>query len=788
MISTYLKVAVRSFAANKLYSFINVFALSVAMTCGIVAYVNFDFARSYDRFHEHYDDLYVFRSVTAVDRGQNHLGITPLPLGPTLKKDFPSINKMSRIVFAWNPLQVGDKVLNEATYYVDADFLDMFTFPIVAGEKNVLGDKSKIVLTRKTANRYFGEENPIGKVMTLQSGGKQSGEFLVGAVIEDIPSNSSLQFDVLLPYISLPDVNRADVDWNEWSHETIVQIDDPAVVQKVKEKLDEYVERQNAVNPELPISLIYMEGMPEVASNSRSLSNDILKEGMHPAAVLGPTVTSILLLLTACINFMNTSLAFYAGRLKEVGIRKVLGSVRSQLVVQFIGENLILCAFSLIVAVGLAEIFVPAYGNLWPEWDLTLSYADNWGLFAFLAILLVMMSVLSGAYPSLYVSRFSPVTILTGRQRLGGKNWLIQSILTFQFALSALTVLAGIVFTDNADFLQKLDLGFESRQTIAVPMQGTNSFEALRNAALQNPAVLRVEGTRHLIGYSQSTLTARSGDLERRVATFKCGIDYLSVINLKLVQGREFDRRLTTDLDDAVIVTRKFAKEFQWDQPIGQRVMLDSVQRTVIGVVDDFYNRGVWRPLQPGAFLLADSKEFRYLVVRAEFANLSEVNTFLADAWHRIAPNLPYEGFYGSELVANAVTVSSTIRLVFLYVSGVAIAIAAMGLFALSSLIIVKRTREIGIRKVLGAPVFHIIKLLNRQIAIVLVLSGILATLGGYFTIGIFLDSLFAYHVELQPWHCFMAAGVVFFIGLVTVSSQVFRVATSNPAESLKYE
>lgn len=788
MISTYLKVAIRTFASNKLYSFINISALSVAMACGIVAYVNYDFARSFDRFHRNLDELFVFRSITATDRGQTSLGITPRPLGPALVRDFSGIKRMSRIVFAWAPIRVEDKIFNEAAYYVENDFLEMFTFPLLSGDAHALRDKSKIVLTRKTAEKYFGSENPVGKVMTLQSGGKQSGNFVVGAVVDDIPSNSSIQFDVLFPYAALGDVARADADWNEWSHETIVQIDDPVVLDRVNQKLAEYVDRQVAANPDLPISQMHVESMGEVANHSRDLINDIFKEGMHPAAVLGPSITSILLLITACFNFMNTSLAFSAIRLKEVGIRKVLGSVRSQLVVQFIGENLILCTVALLIAVGLAEIFVPAYGNLWPDWNLKLSYTDNVGLFAFLAIMLVGMSVVSGAYPSLYVSRFSPVSILSGRQKLAGKNWLMQTILTFQFSISAMTILVGIVFTSNANFLENIDLGFDAKRTIAVPLQGTGTFETLRNKAAQLPEIQGVEGVRHLIGYNQSTQTARSGETERRVAVLKGGYDYLSVMNLKIAQGRGFDRALKSDRTDAIIVSKKFAKEFQWEQPIGQSVLVDSVRYTVIGVVDDFYNRSVWNPIQPSAFRLGNPEEFRYLVVKADFANLRRVNEFLRETWNRVVPNVPYEGFYGSEMTANAVAVSSTIRLIFIYVSGVAIAIAAMGLFALSSLIIVKRTKEIGIRKVLGAPVLHIVNLLNRQITIVLIVSGLIAAVGGAFMVDMFLDSIFAYHVEAQLWHFALAAGIVILIGLITVSSQVFRVATSNPVESLKYE
>ena len=788
MILSYIKIALRTFARNKLYVFINVTALSVAMACGILAYVNFDYSRSFDTFHKNLDHLYVLRSVPAKDRGQNHMGITPRPLGPALVKDVPEVQAMSRIVFAWSALKVGDKVFNEAVYYVDKDFLNMVTFPAIDGTTAAVRDPSSIVLTAKTAEKLFGTTAILGQTVTLHNGDGTDKQFRVGAVLKDIPSNSSIQFSALLPYKALDNAAKEDLDWNTWSHETILRLDSPDAVRKVEARLDGYVKHQLAVTPDLPLSSMYLEPMRDVSSDSRDLVNDIFKEGMHPAAVVAPTLTAILLLLTACINFMNTTLAFFSIRLREVGIRKVLGGLRRQLVVQFIGENLLLCAVAMTIAIALAMIAVPAYSSLWPDWQFTLSFSQNWGLFLFLALLLVGMSVASGAYPSLYISGYSPVSILAGRQRFRGNNWLMRSILVFQFSLSALTVLTGIAFTDNADFISKFDLGFDTQKSIVVPLQGTPTFERLRNEALQDPLIRSVAGARHVVGYNQSMMTARVGDTERRVAILAGDEQYLNTLGMKLIEGRPFDRNLQSDRDRGLIVSRKFAKEFGWEHPIGQQVFVDSIPYTVIGEMENVYNRSVWRPLQPTALKFAGDDQFRYLIASASGSNVIEASDHLRELWRKVAPNTPYAGFYGTDALAGAIAVSANIKLIFLYVSGIAIAIAAMGLFALSSLIIVRRTKEIGIRKVMGASVLGLIGLLNSQIAWVLFLSSALAGVGGYFLINPFLDSLYAYHIQLQPVHYLVAAGLVVFIGFLTVMSQTVKVATGNPAESLRYE
>ncbi|MGH7450324.1 MAG: FtsX-like permease family protein, partial [bacterium] len=538
--------------------------------------------------------------------------------------------------------------------------------------------------------------------------------------------------------------------WAEWAHETFIQLASAAEIAAISQQLDRYVAAQNAASPDWQIARLYFDPFTQAAQRARGLTNDILKEGVHPAAVLAPSIISVLLLLTACFNFMNTSLAFSALRLKEVGVRKVLGGVRRQLIAQFIGENMLLCIIALLVAIGLAEWLVPAYSNLWTDFDLVLDYRENWGLLAFLIALLAFISFAAGAYPALYVSAFNPVAILKGKQQLGGANWLMRSILTFQFALSTMTIIAGIVFTHNARFFEQLDLGFDAEQTIAVPLQNANVYMAYRNAVEQNPSIISVSGTRHQVGYNQAGLLAESENIRHQVAMLSVGAEYLETMGMQLMQGRNFDPSLATDKDLALIVNEKMARDFNWRDPLGKQVNIDSVRYTVIGVVKNFYNRSVWRPMQPCALRLTDPEEFRYLVVRTDLRNVVATNEFLRETWQHLAPNVPYEGFYQDEMLAEAVQVNASIKLVFIYISFAAIAIAAMGLFALSSLIIVKRTKEIGIRKVLGASVAHVVQLLNRQIMAVLVVAAILAVLGGYFSLEPLMDSIFAYHIHLQ--------------------------------------
>ncbi len=789
MLKNYLKIALRNLLANKLYAVINVVALSVAMACAVVAYLNYDYSRSFDRFHENAGRIFVARSTIAVNDREQNYGITPLPLGPALARDFAQVQNMARVVYSLSAFEYGDKIFNEVTYYVDESFFEMFTFPLKLGSRETIRDKSKLIISEALALKYFGEEDPLGKQISIHYSSGKTRDFFVGGVFQKIPANSSLQFDVLISRAVLAEVSEKPQErWAEWAHETFIQLAPPAEIAAISQQLDRYVAAQNAASPDWKITRLYFDPFTQAAQRARALTNDILKEGVYPAAVLAPSIIAVLLLLTACFNFMNTSLAFSALRLKEVGVRKVLGGVRRQLVAQFIGENLLLCTIALLIAIGLAEWLVPAYSNLWTDFDLVLNYRENWGLLAFLIGLLAFMSFAAGAYPALYVSAFSPVAILKGKQQLGGANWLMRSILTFQFALSTVTIIAGIVFTHNARFFEQLDLGFDAEQTIAVPLRDANVYAAYRHAVEQNPSIISVSGTRHQVGYNQAGLLAESESVRNQVGVLSVGAEYLETMGMQLVQGRNFDPNLATDIDQALIVNEKMAADFNWSEPLGKQVTIDSVRYTVIGVAKNFYNRSVWRPMQACALRLTNPEQFRYLVVRTDLQNVTAANDFLRETWQRLAPNVPYAGFYQDEVLAEAVQVNASIKLVFIYISIAAIAIAAMGLFALSSLIIVKRTKEICIRKVLGASVAHVVQLLNRQIMIVLVVAAVLAAVGSYFSLEPLMSSIFAYHVNLQAWHFVLAGAIVFMIGLVTVSSQVYRVATANPVEALRYE
>ncbi|MCI0692158.1 ABC transporter permease [candidate division KSB1 bacterium] len=793
MFKNYFKVAYRNLWNNKLYAVLNVFGLGVAIAFCIVAYLNHTYNYTFDAFHKNADKIFRVKTARLVNEREQRLGIVPRPLAPALAADFPVVENAVRLTTANATFRVGEKVLNETVLHADPAFFTMFDFPLKYGSTETFQDKNKLVLSDELARKYFGEENPVGKQITLRYGDGKPREFFVCAVTEKVPDNSSIQFDALAALDILLEVGSDKPnDWSDWAHVTFVQLSDPAQAATIPKQLDRYVAAHNAAAPDFPIARFYFDPLRKLALHawSENLRSDILKKAMHPAGMISPSIIAALLLLMACFNYINTAIAFSSKRLKEIGVRKVIGGGRRQLILQFMSENLLLCVLALILALALAEIFVPAYDNLWTYFELTLDYSKNFGLVAFLAGLLLLVGIIAGAYPAFYISAYHPVTILRGKQKFSGTSWLSRILTAFQFTVSMLAVIGSLVFVQNADFLKKLDLGYEKNLVLVIPLPDSKYYQPYRDAIEKNPGIVSVAGNRNHVGRSWYTREIESAAQKAQANVMAIGADYLATMKLRLTAGRDFDQNLSTDVEQSIIVNQKLAQEFGWMDPevSGQTVTLDSVRYTVIGVVEDFYNDGVWRPISPSLFRLVKPEEFRFLTVRVRAENLAATNEFLRREWQNVAPDVPYEGYYQDEVMAEAITVTENIKTMFIYISVLAIVISMMGLFALVSLNIARRTKEIGIRKVLGATVIHIINLVNKEFARLLIAAGLIASVCGYYAVKALIASIYAYHVGFSVAPFVLAAFAVFLIAVLTVGSQVLKVATANPVDSLRYE
>ena len=793
MLRNYLIIAGRQLVKNGRYTVINVFGLSVALACCIVAYLNHDFSYGYDKFHENAERIYRINSTRLVNDNVQEWGVTPMPLGPAMKAEFPFVEDVVRISETGAVFQYEDKVFNEEVTFADPAFFDLFTFPLRQGTPEVLRDPNQIILSPEFAVKYFGQEDPLGRQVTIRFD-EEVRTFTVGAVAEKIPLNSSIQFDILTAYDNLRVFDENLDNWRRFGHVTFVSVTNPAALDGLAARLQPYIELQNTARPDWELHGFYFVPLPEMFLNSRDMRWYYLQEGMPPAAIVSPSVIAVLLLLMGCFNFMNTAIAFAGKRLKEIGVRKVMGSMRRQLIGQFMGESMLLCVIAFGLALLLAEVFAPAYSSLWPYLDLEIVYADNVPLLAFLAALLLITGLMAGAYPAFYISSFNPVNILKGRQQLAGLNLFTRTLLTFQLTMAVMVILAGIVFTNNARFQEAFDLGYDQDMVLMVPLGEPERFTTYRDAVVQNPDILSVAGSRSHLNYSffnrvvETLPTGQREAIKGETDMYLIGEAYLETMGLRIVDGRTFDPDMDTDFTDAVLVNQTFAREFGFTEPVGQTVIIDSTRYEVVGVFEDFYDAGVWNPIDPAVFRLTTPDQYYFLEARVRSDKLAEVNAFLRETWQRLVPEAPYEGVYQDEMLAEAMLINRGIKTTFYYIAILAIVIAAAGLFGLMSLAIAQRTKEIGIRKVLGASVFSVSRLINREFVVMLLIASVVASVGGYFMIKMLLDSVWAYHSGVGLMPCLLATLFMFGIALATVGWRVYKVATANPVQALRYE
>ena len=581
-------------------------------------------------------------------------------------------------------------------------------------------------------------------------------------------------------------------DWKTWSHTTFIMLKKNYPESDVLKHLNSYVKLTNNSNVDWEVAGFYLDPLPDVAFHSRELRSNILLPNLHPAAIIGPSVIALLILLLACFNFLNTSIAFSGKRLNEIAVRKVLGVKKYQLILQFLGENFILCLISVLGGIMLAELFVPAYAGLWPMLSFPVDFITDWRVIIFMLALLLFITVASGIYPAIYISRYESVNIFRNKQKLKGSNPLIKILLVFQFSLSITTIIVGFIFYENSKFIKNYDMGFETRKIIIVSVQNKNDYELFKSRIEGDPRISEVSGSHSIVGFGYGITEAKLGGLKTQLDYLNIGENYLESMGLKIISGRSFNKNIETDFDNSVLVNQTFMKKYGWDSYNGKTIILkdDNQEKLyhVIGVVKDFNESGVWEKIQPFVLRFSKPSTYQNLVVKYKGSDSKSVYEYLEKEWKTLFPNLPFEGTYQSVMLDDAMSVSDSISTVMFYVSLLALIISAMGMFALISLSIARRTKEIGIRKVLGASVLGIGRLVSKEYILIFILSSIISVFGGYYLAKMFISSIFAYYVEFGILPFLLSILIVLGIAMLTIGSQMYKAATSNPVEALRYE
>ncbi len=810
MLHNYIKIAVRNLLKYKGYTFINVFGLALGLvTCLFILQFIQD-ERSYDEFHTDVDRIYLF-GLRGVMGGQFiETANTSTPMGPTVERELPEVEQFTRVKSMGRTLVAREDVrfYEEAVYWADSTFFSMFSFRLLRGDaKTVLVAPNTIVLTASTAQKYFGAEDPIGQTLRIEN----EADYEVTGIVEDVPDQSHLQFDMLVSMESV--IQNLSPIWLSHHLHTFVKLTPQALAADVSGKFSGLVERY--VGPEFeqfagttlaeakesgmefdyymqPFSELYLN---HVGSDAIGVTSDA-----SYLYILGAVALFILTL--AFINFMNLSTARSTQRAKEVGMRKVLGSERQQLIWQFLGESTVLAIVAFFVAGVLFLLMRPLFNTLAGK-TLALTWGTGLMSLVLLLVLALISGLLAGLYPALVLSAFRPITVLKGSMSTGASgSWMRSSLIVVQFAVSAtLLIGTGMVF-NQLQYMQNERLGFSGEQVVVLPIESDearNGYETFRQTLLQHPNITSVAASDFVPGRVNNINAFRPSEAPASeayaIATTRVSHDYFETLDIQLVAGRDFDRQFSTDAAEAAVLNEAGARELGWspEEALGKRVIElaggpdnEDVYRTVIGIVEDFHFESLHQVIRP-LLVNINVARFQRVSIRVAPEEIPATLQFLQTEWEKFEPGYPYNAIFLDADFNRFYEEEQRLGRIFVAFTMLAIIIACLGLFGLASFITQQRTKEIGVRKTLGATVPSIVLMLSKEFTKLVLISACIAIPIAYIFLHKWLQN-FAYRANMSWWIFAGAILASLIVAWLTVSYQSIRAALMNPVKALKYE
>lgn len=794
MVKNYLLITLRSMMKNKLFIFINVFGMAVAIAQCINGYFAYEYDNTFDAIHTHRASLYRVSAVREFESTLTPYGYAPFPLGDLVDKTFTDVDQSSRYHHSWANFKLEDNLFPANISYVDPEFFQLFSFDLLAGTPADLTDKTSVFISEEMAVRLFeNAAGAMGKTIT-QVYGQELKEVKVAGVFKDPPMNSSFYRKDGSAYMNFENYKdeHKDIREDDWKVQStlFVQITDASRVATVHKQLQPFKENNNKVREDFQINEFVLTPLTTMAHDDRAADSRTATWAAPPiSAVIGSNVMGVLALLLACFNLTNTSIAISSRRLKEIGIRKVMGSQRKHLIIQYLGETLLICVLALLVGLVISDFMVRGWNVMWQYFQLTPHYLDNPTFLIFIFGVLLFTGIAAGAYPAFYISRFAPVEILKGKLRFGGTNYFTRILLGLQFSISLISIVSAIGFIQNARYQRAYDLGFDARGSLIAWVNNRGEFDTYRNALQTNPAIISMAGANSGIFSNRTNDPVKHESKQLEADIIEVGDNYLQTMDLKLVAGRDFMKDSETDRKESVIVTEKFARAFGWENALGKEIIWrDTVKLFVVGVVKDVYTQGLWRELDPMMIRYVLPEQYSQLVVSTRADQAAEVNTFMNQEWNKVFPNRLYNGRMLNENMQQVDEVNLNIVYMFAFMGVVTLLLSATGLFTLVSLNIIKRMKEIGVRKVLGASVTNIARIVNTEFVIILVVASGLGAWAGYVQSDLIMGSIWRYYQGPNAATFVISIGVLFVISILAIGVKVFKAATMNPVESLKEE
>lgn len=792
MFTTYLKIAFRILWRNKIYVSVNLLGLGFSIACCLLAYLNYNYRASFDQNHTQTEHIYRLNSLRMVDGETQPWAISPVPVAETLQKNLAGVQRIARLHSNNVVVKRGDNSFNERIHFADKTLFEFFTLPLKQGNLANFNQSNQVVISEAFAQKYFPDQMALGQTLTIVRPDSTEKVYNVSAVTQKIPANSSIQFDILANF---DDSFKASQ--NDWSNATMittfVEVKDKRATSQIAETLKPYTSIYNRKHADLQLTGFYLQPFHKVATSSDIdmpgyVNGSQLTSNPRGVLVIVPAIMSLFILIITCFNFTNISIAFASGRLKEIGIRKVIGGVKSQLIRQFLTENLVLCLLSSGIALLFVGILLPTFNQV-TSLDLVFDFGKNYGLWLFLVLMPVITALFSGLYPAFYISSFQPIKILKGKTTFGSSNRFTRFLLIAQFSLSCFALVVGIILTQNASFQQEADFGYAINEVAVVEVRNAQEYTAFGEAIRQHPKVMSVAGATQQIGDDSYTVTAKTKEQQLQVQVAHIGGEaYLNSMGISLAQGRHFYPG-GIDADQSIIVNKTFIQQLHLTQALGQQIKLDSTNYTIVGVVNDYKEYGLHELVPPCVLRLAKAENYKYVIVRSSEQELPEIAKYLPIVWRKVAPNIPYRGFLQSDLIEKEVRLNQGFKSVAFFLAIITLLLSASGLFALISLNIDKRSKEIGVRKVLGASILQILALINQAFIRILLIAFVVGSAMGYlFTSKLIFQFIYKYHPDASPLAYIATFIIIFFSCGLIIGTKVYKATTANPTESLRAE
>ena len=798
MFRNYLRVTLNNLKKHKSFSLINILGLAIGLACVILITSYVFHELSYDKYHEKADRIYRLRSDLKISGEHLDIPKTSPPMAQYLVENYPEVlNAVRFIPISRMPVRYQNRLFSEDhIFFADNSVFDIFTFPFSAGDsETALKTANSAVLTEALAEKYFGSDDPIGKVLNINN----EYDFTITGVLKNIPKNSHFVFDMLCSFETLAQTESGQMrNWLSINYYTYILLQDGSDFKLLEQKLPEMIEKNvggllKAIKGEMavylqPLTSIHLHSnlMQELSGNSSIVYIYIF------------VAIAVFILAIACINFMNLSTARSANRAKEVGLRKVMGANRSAIINQFLGESIFFCLISLVLALVLVELSLPFFKSL-SGIDLNIGYLEHSWIIPVLIGLAVMTGVIAGVYPAFFLSSFHPVWVIKGIFKAGAGSIRFRSVLVvFQFFISVFLIIVTIGIFNQLHFMKNKRLGFNKEQIIVISISDEStldSLQPLKEELKKNDSILSVSASSHIPGQTTyvNPFIPEGFSLQdmQYMGELYVDQDFLQTLGIELAEGRNFSPDLQTDTQNSVIINETAAYKFGWKDPIGKTIGDVSAsgtikEKTVIGVVKDFHIESLHKKVIP-LYIGYTTHALNVLAVRIKPERISETISFIEKKMDQFDPNRPFDYSFLDDSFDSQYRSEEQLSRVFSYFTILAIFIACLGLLGLASYAAEQKTKEIGIRKVLGASVPDIMILLSTQFAKWILIANFLAWPIAYYSLYKWLQG-FAYRINITFAAFILSALISFGIALFTILYQTTRAAAADPIRSLRYE